>query len=172
MFELESESGTHPVAKRSRGRAPRTLMREDWSPSAKCTAAIESEHAGLDVAAYVAEFRDYWLGVGKPMANWDATFANRVRAQVQRGIVHKPATKPRDYGSAVPWVGEVDVPSLPQDAVQPEVDSLLVGVGSFLSDAPKPRRTRGVAIGGQPAAENDSEGNVVPAMAIGGERTR
>jgi len=55
-------------------------MQPDWMPT---TSMIEFAHAnGFDARRVQDEadkFRDYWIGTGKPMANWEATWRNWVR---------------------------------------------------------------------------------------------
>ena len=87
---LQGHRDAHEIARvehcaqpRRRGRAPATLMRRDWQPSADVVAAFACE--GIDAAACVPEFLDYWLGEGKPKADWDATFRNRVRPRIEQG---------------------------------------------------------------------------------------
>jgi hypothetical protein len=68
---------------RARGRAPQTFITDNWQPSAANLASLAAEGHG-DASAHVREFVDYWLGVGKPMADWNATFRNRVRELAKR----------------------------------------------------------------------------------------
>ena len=86
---LQGHRDAHEIARvehctqpKRRGRAPATLMRRDWQPSADVVAAFACE--GVDAAACVPEFLDYWLGEGKPKADWDATFRNRVRQRIEQ----------------------------------------------------------------------------------------
>jgi hypothetical protein len=69
------------------GRAkPRRRITPDWQPSAEDRkfAAVE---CGLDPDEAAAEFRDYWIGRGDPMADWSATFRNSCRKAPSRGRV-------------------------------------------------------------------------------------
>ena len=55
-------------------------MQPDWMPT---TSMIEFAHAnGFDARRVQNEadrFRDYWIGTGKPMADWEATWRNWIR---------------------------------------------------------------------------------------------
>lgn len=62
-----------------------THMTPEWQPSAEWIQRLEAECPAVDVLRVVPEFRDYWIGEGKPKADWDATFRNRVR-QVDANI--------------------------------------------------------------------------------------
>ena len=55
-------------------------MQPDWMPT---TSMIEFAHANGFNARRVQDeadrFRDYWIGTGKPMADWEATWRNWIR---------------------------------------------------------------------------------------------
>jgi len=64
--------------------ASKSRMREDWTPGEKAwTWAVEFWGDESRAARELEEFRDYWIGVGKMMANWDATFRNGMRKRAQ-----------------------------------------------------------------------------------------
>lgn len=61
-------------------------MTRDWSPTEEVIAFATRE--GVNAAACLDEFRDYWLGVSGAKgvkADWDATFRNRVRKLLEEG---------------------------------------------------------------------------------------
>jgi len=71
---IEAEPKPPPAARRRR-------IPDDWAPSpehAKMAASL-----GLDISWEAAEFRDYWLGCGRPMLDWGATFRNRLRHRAE-----------------------------------------------------------------------------------------
>ena len=60
----------------------KTRLPEDWG-------AQESHHhladkLGVDLWTEICKFRDYWIGEGKPKANWDATFNSWLRNAADR----------------------------------------------------------------------------------------
>lgn len=62
--------------------ARKTRLPEDWG-------AQESHHhladkLGVDLWTEICKFRDYWIGEGKPKANWDATFNSWLRNAADR----------------------------------------------------------------------------------------
>lgn len=61
-----------PSAKKRARRIP-----EDWQPREAELRLAES--LGLDGQSEANEFRDYWLGDGRPKLDWDRTFASRLR---------------------------------------------------------------------------------------------
>lgn len=74
-------------------------MAEDWEPTPRVRAEVQAEHGWNDAqtAAVVADVRDYWLGRGRPMADWDAVFRGYARkpmaAQVAEGVF-RPGLRP------------------------------------------------------------------------------
>jgi hypothetical protein len=63
-------------------RARLTTLPEDWEPNAALYGWAVQAFPNLDVNNEVSRFRDYWLGNGKPHANWDATFRNWCRRAI------------------------------------------------------------------------------------------
>lgn len=51
----------------------------DWQPGPDETAL--ARELGHDPPTITVKFRDYWIGVGKPMADWNATFRNWCRRE-------------------------------------------------------------------------------------------
>ncbi|SRR6266446_5073309 len=67
----ETESESKKESKRVRLRIPRTLLPEDWMPT-------ELDDKDL---ALLEDFRDYWIGEGKPKADWNRTWKRWKRRQ-------------------------------------------------------------------------------------------
>jgi hypothetical protein len=63
---------------------PRRRIPEDWQPSVGARANADQRFPGWEHRETVEEFRDYWIAAGRPMANWDQTWMNRVRDIAQR----------------------------------------------------------------------------------------
>ena len=72
----------------------KTFMRADFAVSS-AVRAWAKKNAMPDPYAHLGEFVDYWLSVGKPMANWDATFRNRLRMIKARQQERAPQRRPR-----------------------------------------------------------------------------
>lgn len=72
-------AGEETEPKRTRKKTASQISPE-WRPSAEWIARLEAECPAIDLERVVPEFRDYWIGEGKPKADWERTFANRVRA--------------------------------------------------------------------------------------------
>jgi hypothetical protein len=101
----ETIAGEPTPAKRRRAKpsTARSLVPEDWTPSERTLAVLAAEGVAEDVAlACVPEFVDYWRGTGKLMANWDATFRNRVRALKAACRLPEPARRAGHDTPAVP----------------------------------------------------------------------
>lgn len=66
---------------RAKARPPRkTQLPSDWWPSdGEIDFARTTLGSPERVDVEIEKFRDYWIGVGKPMANWGRTFRNWVR---------------------------------------------------------------------------------------------
>ena len=76
-----------PEPKAKRG----SRMPADWKPSPE--ARKFAEDMGMEVDKTAAEFRDYWLGNGKVMVDWLATWRNWCRRTDQ--FARKPLFKSR-----------------------------------------------------------------------------
>lgn len=75
----------HPNHNRTINKNNKRKMSSDWMPT---VTMIEFAHAnGMEARRVQDEadrFRDYWIGTGKPMADWEATWRNWIRRN--RGI--------------------------------------------------------------------------------------
>lgn len=60
----------------------RCRIPDDWEPKPAERALAES--LGLNCDTEAEEFKDFWLGDGRPKSNWDRTFRVRLRAQANR----------------------------------------------------------------------------------------
>ena len=80
-------------------RQPRAIP-QDWEPAPELLAWAKLAFPNLDVTNEVPRFRDYWLGNGKPHADWDATFRNWCRRAIKfdqpRLFKHPAATRSTD----------------------------------------------------------------------------
>jgi hypothetical protein len=80
-------------------RQPRAIPM-DWEPTPELLSWAKLAFPNLDVTNEVPRFRDYWLGNGKPHADWDATFRNWCRRSVKfdqpRVYQHPSATRSTD----------------------------------------------------------------------------
>lgn len=76
-----------------------THMTPEWRPSAEWISRLEAECPAVDVERVIPEFRDYWIGEGKPKADFDATFRNRIR-QIDALIGDGNRTVIASYGRA------------------------------------------------------------------------
>ena len=79
--ETETETETNPPVGPPQGaRAkPKRLIPDDWEPSTTDLAWVAAHYPQLDAWQIAREFRTYWQGCGKPMADWSATYRNRVQ---------------------------------------------------------------------------------------------
>jgi hypothetical protein len=79
-----------PVSRKSgKGKARKTLVPDDFAPSAETVAMFAAD--GWDALAVVAEFVSYWRGEGEPKADWEHVFRNRVRSLIAVGRCPKLA---------------------------------------------------------------------------------
>ena len=81
--ETETDVGPLPPAaeattKHERAK-PKRLIPADWEPSDDDLAWCQEHYPQLDPWQVAREFRTYWQGCGKPMADWSMTFRNRVQ---------------------------------------------------------------------------------------------
>lgn len=60
----------------------RRRIPDTWTPRAQERA--KARELGLNCDEEAAEFLSYWLGDGRPKADWDRTFLNRLYQQVKR----------------------------------------------------------------------------------------
>ena len=67
-----------PTTQHDRAR-PKRLIPADWEPSDDDLAWCAEHYPQLDPWQVAREFRTYWQGCGKPMADWSMTFRNRVQ---------------------------------------------------------------------------------------------
>ena len=86
----------------------KTVMTEEWRPSVGCIVKIRQRYPRYDVEYYIEEMRDHFLGNGKPMKDWDATFRNWIRRATQFGkpvmfrprpVDTQPLAKVHDLGT-------------------------------------------------------------------------
>lgn len=77
---------------KSHGPMKRALP-DDWKPSPDLVAWAARECPRLDTDYHTLEFVDYWLGCGKPMASWDATWRNWMR-RAYSGRFGQPRLRP------------------------------------------------------------------------------
>jgi len=73
--------GTQNIILTSKERERATQIKSDFKPTDEMVVWAEGLKPGIDVKAVTAVFVDYWLGVGKPMKDWDATWRNWVRRE-------------------------------------------------------------------------------------------
>jgi hypothetical protein len=85
--DTETEQTTNVVCLGAK-RAPTTRKRlpEDWQPRQEDCDTLCSEGFSLsEIQTQLVRFRDYWIGHGKPMADWNATFRGWVRRSAEMG---------------------------------------------------------------------------------------
>jgi hypothetical protein len=97
---LDSESvkvsKKEPSLRSGRAREAKKLP-TDWEPNAD-EKAYAVKHR-IDPTLAAEDFRNYWLGCGKPMKNWSATWRNRVLALVDYNRFRLPEPEPANrYG--------------------------------------------------------------------------
>ena len=61
------------------GSARARALSAEWKPTAEQIAWATERFPTLDLDNEVDCFRDYWLGTGKPMRDWNATYRNWIR---------------------------------------------------------------------------------------------
>lgn len=66
---------------KSRARKRSTRLTADWVLPTTWMLWAQKERPDLDVEAVSDQFRDYWVGTGKAMADWEATWRNWVRRE-------------------------------------------------------------------------------------------
>lgn len=57
----------------------KTYMTEEWRPAIGCIQKVRAQHPRIDIEYYIEEMRDHFLGNGKSMKDWNATFRNWIR---------------------------------------------------------------------------------------------
>ena len=104
-----------PKPRRGKGREGRRMV-EGWQPRPETLAMFRAE--GVDAAAHVLEFVDYWLaddtGQGTKR-DWEAAFRNRIRSLIGYGRA-KPWAPPRLARKPAPEGEPVGPPSPEQAA--------------------------------------------------------
>lgn len=85
--------GAEPQAARSKTRIAKTILPSNWSPGEDERGYAISQ--GVDPDATALDFRDYWAGHGKPMANWSLTWQRWCRVSAARQSAGSGARKPR-----------------------------------------------------------------------------
>jgi hypothetical protein len=60
-----------------------------------CTPAMSQAEIDRFLDKTIAEFRDYWIGAGRPKADWDATFRNRIRKLQDRQETAHASPRPQ-----------------------------------------------------------------------------
>jgi len=73
--------GTQTIIKTIKELERATQIKTDYKPTEEMVAWATGLKPGIDVEAVTAVFIDYWLGVGKPMKDWDATWRNWIRRE-------------------------------------------------------------------------------------------
>lgn len=68
--ETETETETYKPL------SGQTAMRDDWQPSEKLLEWAKTATPKVDIQYQTQRFVNYWLGTGKRMKNWDATWRN------------------------------------------------------------------------------------------------
>ncbi len=63
----------------------RSLRQSGWLLTPELRAWAEKEVPIVNLDREVQTFTDYWLGTGKPMANWNAVFRNWIRRAPKMG---------------------------------------------------------------------------------------
>lgn len=117
-----------------------TRIASDWKPTTETLEAFRQ--TGVDAAACVAEFVDYWValpGVRGRKLDWEATFRNRVRQLVEDG--RAPAWRESRATPVTPARREL---SDEDRAAAADVEATLPGILDKLSDAAKPKFLREV----------------------------
>ena len=61
-----------------------TRLPADWELPTLWMLWAQKERPDLDVESVSNQFRDYWVGTGKAMADWEATWRNWVRREKQQ----------------------------------------------------------------------------------------
>lgn len=63
---------------------PKKRLPADWELPTLWMLWAQKERPDLDVESVSNQFRDYWVGTGKAMADWEATWRNWVRREKQQ----------------------------------------------------------------------------------------
>lgn len=89
--EHESPKATSKATSKAtiRTSSSKTQISPDWKPGEKLISECSRKFPGVNLEFAAEEFVDYWLGVGKAMKDWDATFRNRIRTLSTRASPRK-----------------------------------------------------------------------------------
>jgi hypothetical protein len=88
-----------PQQKKTRKKTA-THMTPEWRPTPEVLAEMQAECPAVDVERAIPEFRDYWIGEGKPKSDWNATFRNRIRTINERNQRNGHARTPEQRRGA------------------------------------------------------------------------
>ena len=81
VYQDQGRSGSEH-AQGARSRVRRSLISPDWLPPEPLRDLAKS--LSLDCDAETREFVAYWIGEGKPKADWDATFRARLEKRAEQ----------------------------------------------------------------------------------------
>ena len=142
----------HPNHNRTINNNNRRKMASDWMPT---VTMIEFAHAnGMEARRVQDEadrFRDYWIGTGKPMADWEATWRNWIRRNRVSGS--RPAGSNDKY-SRVAAQNRARIDNVAGELAQYEAD--LAGVDRQIGGEVA-ARTRLRQIGHSPTASGTNQ---------------
>ena len=102
LFNVQGEK---PKTQRQK---PRTRISEDFTVSSDMLAWAKEKTKDVDVAFATAEFVQYWLGCGKPMADWVATWRGAMIRAQKRAEERKSRTSSYVRSSYRPFQNPVD----------------------------------------------------------------
>jgi hypothetical protein len=83
-----------------------TRLPADWSPSERLLEMFVDKWPALykEKDFHIEQFKLYWIGTGKPMLNWDATFQKWMSKEQSRA----PKRKSTDWDDLDAWAKEQD----------------------------------------------------------------
>jgi hypothetical protein len=83
-----------------------TRLPADWSPDERLLEMFQSKWPSLEAQRdyHIEQFKLYWIGTGKPMLNWDATFQKWMSKEQSRA----PKRKSTDWDDLDAWAREQD----------------------------------------------------------------
>jgi hypothetical protein len=109
VFEHSGVRNVRAAAKR-RTRQPVTAQRisADWRPDAAVLEKAAADFPSVNLEHESAQFVDYWLGQGRPMVDWVATWRRWMRKQHADNVAKgwKPQATPRDEDAKARWLRE------------------------------------------------------------------
>jgi hypothetical protein len=103
---LRKQLDKKPKLENTTNRERATRLPAYWSPDERLLEMFQSKWPSLEAQKdyHLEQFKLYWIGTGKPMLNWDATFQKWMSKEQSRA----PKRKSTDWDDLDAWAREQD----------------------------------------------------------------